>query len=155
MKTLAFKYLKLFLLAVAMVNLTSCEIEIDDFYDDDNIGGSYYNKSLDLCSRTWADTFYDADGNYCYQELNFYLDRHGEDYIRVEYPNGRYSESVYSFTWNWEDRSQYSLRMVYGPGDVSYLDDVWIRGNVLSGDLDGHDNYVDFTGVRSPEPLLK
>ena len=130
MKTLAFKYLKLFLLAVAMVNLTSCEIEIDDFYDDDNIGGSYYNKSLDLCSRTWADTF------------------HGEDYIRVEYPNGRYSESVYSFTWNWEDRSQYSLRMVYGPGDVSYLDDVWIRGNVLSGYLDGHDNYVDFTGVR-------
>ena len=108
----------------------------------------YYNKSLDLCSRPWADTFYDANGNYCYQELNFYLDRHGEDYIRVEYPNGRYSESVYSFTWNWEDRSQYSLRMVYGPGDVSYLDDVWIRGNVLSGYLDGHDNYVDFTGVR-------
>ena len=100
MKTLTFKYLKLFLLAVAMINLTSCEIEIDDFYDDDNIGGSYYNKSLDLCSRPWADTFYDADGNYCYQELNFYLDRHGEDYIRVEYPNGRYSESVYSFTWN-------------------------------------------------------
>ena len=148
MKTLTFKYLKLFLLAVAMINLTSCEIEIADFYDDDNIGGSYYNKSLDLCSRPWADTFYDADGNYCYQELNFYLDRHGEDYIRVEYPNGRYSESVYSFTWNWEDRSQYSLRMVYGPGDVSYLDDVWIRGNVLSGYLDGHYNYVDFTGVR-------
>lgn len=71
MKTLTFKYLKLFLLAVAMINLTSCEIEIDDFYDDDNIGGSYYNKSLDLCSRPWADTFYDADGNYCYQELNF------------------------------------------------------------------------------------
>mgnify|MGYP003156827781 CR=1 FL=1 len=70
MKTLTFKYLKLFLLAVAMINLTSCEIEIDDFYDDDNIGGSYYNKSLDLCSRPWADTFYDADGNYCYQELN-------------------------------------------------------------------------------------
>ena len=45
MKTLTFKYLKLFLLAVAMINLTSCEIEIDDFYDDDNIGGSYYNKS--------------------------------------------------------------------------------------------------------------
>ena len=89
MKTLTFKYLKLFLLAVAMINLTSCEIEIDDFYDDDNIGGSYYNKSLDLCSRPWADTFYDANGNYCYQELNFYLDRHGEDYIRVEYPNVR------------------------------------------------------------------
>ena len=28
MKTLTFKYLKLFLLAVAMINLTSCEIEI-------------------------------------------------------------------------------------------------------------------------------
>ena len=46
MKTLTFKYLKLFLLAVAMINLTSCEIEIDDFYDDDNIGGSYYNCLL-------------------------------------------------------------------------------------------------------------
>ena len=46
MKTLTFKYLKLFLLAVAMINLTSCEIEIDDFYDDDNIGGSYYNNPL-------------------------------------------------------------------------------------------------------------
>lgn len=52
MKTKAFKYLKLVLLTFAMVNLTACEIEIDGFYDDDNIGGSYYNKSRDLCSRT-------------------------------------------------------------------------------------------------------
>ena len=55
MKTLTFKYLKLFLLAVAMINLTSCEIEIDDFYDDDNIGGSYYNKWLDGWRGRWAD----------------------------------------------------------------------------------------------------
>ena len=54
MKTKAFKYLKLVLLTFAMVNLTACEIEIDGFYDDDNIGGSYYNKSRDLCSRTWV-----------------------------------------------------------------------------------------------------
>lgn len=148
MKTLAFKYLKLFLLAVAMVNLTSCEIEVDDFYDDDNIGGSYYNKSRDLCSRSWVDRYFDADGNRCYQKLDFYLDRQGKDYIRVEYPNGRYSESVYFFTWHWENRSQTSLRMVYGPDDVSYFDDVWIQGNVLSGYLDGPDNYVDFNGKR-------
>lgn len=148
MKTLAFKYLKLFLLAVAMVNLTSCEIEVDDFYDDDNIGGSYYNKSRDLCSRSWVDRYFDADGNRCYQKLDFYLDRQGKDYIRVEYPNGRYSESVYLFTWHWENRSQTSLRMVYGPDDVSYFDDVWIQGNVLSGYLDGPDNYVDFNGKR-------
>lgn len=148
MKTLAFKYLKLFLLAVAMVNLTSCEIEVDDFYDDDNIGGSYYNKSRDLCSRSWVDIYFDADGNRCYQKLDFYLDRQGKDYIRVEYPNGRYSESVYFFTWHWENRSQTSLRMVYGPDDVSYFDDVWIQGNVLSGYLDGPDNYVDFNGKR-------
>ncbi len=32
----------------------SCEVEIDSFYDDDNNGAGYYNRSADLCSRTWV-----------------------------------------------------------------------------------------------------
>lgn len=144
MKTIIFKYFKLGLLAVALLHLTSCEV---GFYDDDDIGGAYSEKSRLLNSRIWADTYYNSDGNRCYQELTFGLDRHGEDYIRVEYPNGRVTEEVYYFDWHWADRSQYSLEMYYGPDDISYLDDVWISGNVLSGYLDGHDNYVDFIGL--------
>ena len=38
MKTNAFRYLGLALMAVLTLSLTSCEVEIDSFYDDDNIG---------------------------------------------------------------------------------------------------------------------
>ena len=53
MKTNAFKYLGIALMALMMISLTSCEVEIDSFYDDDNIGGGYYSRSSELCSRTW------------------------------------------------------------------------------------------------------
>ena len=77
MKTNAFRYLGLALMAVLTLSLTSCEVEIDSFYDDDNIGGGYYNRSSDLCSRTWVSFYRDVDGNRCRQELDFYLDRTG------------------------------------------------------------------------------
>ena len=53
MKTSTFKYFGLALMAILMVSFTSCEVEIDSFYDDDNNGAGYYNRSADLCSRTW------------------------------------------------------------------------------------------------------
>lgn len=146
MKTMT--YLKLVLLTVLAINLTSCEVSIDDFYDDDNINNSYYNKSRDLCSQRWVDTYIDVDGNRCRQELDFYMDRTGVDYIRVDYPNGRFTENEYYFNWNWENRGQTVLRMEYGPRDVSYLRDVYIGGNVLSGYLDNWNNFVDFVGQR-------
>ena len=52
MKTNTFKYFGLALMAIFMVSFTSCEVEIDSFYDDDNNGAGYYNRSADLCSRT-------------------------------------------------------------------------------------------------------
>ena len=73
MKTNAFKYLGIALMALMMISLTSCEVEIDSFYDDDNIGGGYYSRSSELCSRTWISYYRDADGNRCCQELDFYL----------------------------------------------------------------------------------
>ena len=60
MKTNAFRYLGLALMAVLTLSLTSCEVEIDSFYDDDNIGGGYYNRSSDLCSRTWVSFYRDV-----------------------------------------------------------------------------------------------
>ena len=74
MKTNAFKYLGIALMALMMISLTSCEVEIDSFYDDDNIGGGYYSRSSELCSRTWISYYRDADGNRCYlRYLLFFL----------------------------------------------------------------------------------
>ena len=73
MKTNTFKYFGLALMAILMVSFTSCEVEIDSFYDDDNNGAGYYNRSADLCSRTWVSFYRDMDGNYCRQELDFFL----------------------------------------------------------------------------------
>ncbi|WP_336617275.1 hypothetical protein [Bacteroides acidifaciens] len=148
MKTNTFGYLGLALMAVLMISFTSCEVEIDSFYDDDNISGGYYNRSVDLCSRTWASSYWDIDGNYCRQELDFFLDRTGIDYIRVKYPNGYVEEFEYKFRWNWDNYAQTSIRMSYGPNDVSYLDDVYIGGNRLSGYLDGRNNFVEYQGKR-------
>ena len=146
MKTSTFKYFGLALMAILMVSFTSCEVEIDSFYDDDNNGTGYYNRSADLCSRTWVSFYRDMDGNYCRQELDFFLDRTGIDYIRVEYPDGYVEEFEYKFRWSWENYAQTSIRMSYGPNDVSYLDDVYIGGNRLSGYLDGRNNFVEFQG---------
>ena len=52
----------------------------------------------------------------------------------------------YYFRWNWENYAQTSIRMDYGRNDVSYLDDVYIGGNRLSGYLDGRNNFVEYTG---------
>ena len=146
MKTNTFKYFGLALMAILMVSFTSCEVEIDSFYDDDHNGAGYYNRSADLCSRTWVSFYRDMDGNYCRQELDFFLDRTGIDYIRVEYPNGAVEQYAYNFRWSWENYAQTSIRMSYGPNDVSYLDDVYIGGNRLSGYLDGRNNFVEFQG---------
>ena len=135
-------------MAVLMISFTSCEVEIDSFYDDDNISGGYYNRSVDLCSRTWASSYWDIDGNYCRQELDFFLDRTGIDYIRVKYPNGYVEEFEYKFRWSWDNYAQTSICMSYGPNDVSYLDDVYIGGNRLSGYLDGRNNFVEYQGKR-------
>lgn len=148
MKTNTFKYAGLALMAVLMISLTSCEVEIDSFYDDDNISGGYYSRSVDLCSRTWVSSYWDIDGNYCRQELDFFLDRTGIDYLRVKYPNGYVEEFEYKFRWSWDNYAQTSIRMSYRPSDVSYLDDVYIGGNRLSGYLDGRNNYVEYQGKR-------
>ncbi|MBC8594320.1 hypothetical protein H8744_13920 [Oscillospiraceae bacterium N12] len=146
MKTSVLKYLKMTLLAAMIVNLSACEVEIGGFWDDDNIGGDYYNRSRDLCSRTWVRSYYDIDGNYCWQEVDYYLDRKGVDFIRIEYRNGGVYENEYRFKWNWENAAQTSIRMRYGSNDESYLDDVQIWSNRLTGYLDGWDNYVVYQG---------
>ena len=66
--------------------------------------------------------------------------------IRVEYPNGTVEQYEYNFRWSWENYAQTSIRMSYGPNDVTYLDDVYIGGNRLSGYLDGRKTLWSFRG---------
>lgn len=148
MKKSSFKYVGWVLMTVLMISFTSCEVEVDDFFDDDHIGEMYYNRSRDLCSRTWEDTYVDMDGNHCWQALDFYLDRTGVDYLEVRYPDGYVERKEFRFRWNWDNYQQSVIRMEYGPRDVSYLEEVRIGGNMLSGYLDGFDNYVDYVGRR-------
>ncbi|ERI85756.1 hypothetical protein HMPREF1981_01343 [Bacteroides pyogenes F0041] len=140
------KYWGIALIAMLAIGLTSCDVEVGTFYDDDNIGGGYYNRSSELCSRTWVSFYIDAEGNRCRQELDFYMNRTGVDFIRVEYPDGYVKELENHFRWNWDNYGQTSLRMVYGPKDVSFLDGIYIGGNRLTGYLDGRDNYVEYRG---------
>ncbi len=144
MKTRVFAYMKALLLVAVMVGFSACEVELGVFFDTDKNSEAYANKSYTLCSRTWVDYYYDSYGNYCRQELLFFLDRTGVDLIRTEYPNGNVRIDEYKFTWNWENYGQSSIRMIYGPGDVSYLNDIRLYNNSLSGYLDGWDNYVEY-----------
>ena len=63
-----------------------------------------------------------------------------------EYDSTIWETFEYNFRWNWENYAQTSIRMDYGRNDVSYLDDVYIGGNRLSGYLDGRNNFVEYTG---------
>lgn len=146
MGTKIFNFVKYAFIAVVLMNLTSCQVEIDSFNDSDNIGGEYYSRSSQLCSRTWVSNYRNADGNPCKQEMDFYMDRTGVDYVRVTYPNGDIEVFEYKFRWNWENYSQTSIRISYGPGDVSYFDNIYMGANTLSGYLDGNNNYVEFVG---------
>ncbi|EJW96037.1 hypothetical protein EVA_15857 [gut metagenome] len=131
-----------------MISFTSCEVEVDDFFDDDDIGEMYYSRSRDLCSRTWEDTYVNVDGHHCFQALDFYIDRTGVDYQEVRYPDGSVETMEHRFRWNWDNFQQTVIRMEYGPRDVSYLEEVRIGGNRLSGYLDSFDNYVEYVGRR-------
>lgn len=134
MKKHAFGYLKAGLLAVLLLGMTACEVEIGTgFYDDDSIGGAYYSRSQYLCSRTWTGYYTDSHGNRCYQEIDFYLDRSGVEFRRVYYPGGLIEEFEERFRWGWENYEQTALHIAYAPNDVSFLEDVYLGGNVLSG----------------------
>lgn len=146
MRTAMFKYWGVALMAALMIGMTSCDVEVATFYDDDNIGRGYYNRSSELCSRTWVSFYTDAEGNRCRQELDFYMNRTGVDFIRVEYPDGYVKVLENHFRWNWDNHGQTSIRIVYGGNDVSFLDGVYIGGNRLTGYLDGRDNYVEYRG---------
>ena len=122
------------LMIVGMMSLTSCEVEVRPWHGD----GYHSENTHELCSRTWEESWID-NGNRYTQRLDFYNNRTGRDYLRIEYWNGDVSEYTYRFNWKWDGKD--CVRMEYGPGDISYLEDIWIHNNTLSGFLDNVEVY--------------
>ena len=139
------KYFGMVVVLIIMVSLTSCEVSIGSWYDDDDYSEIYYRTTRELCSRTWQETWV-QDGEYYTQRLDFYENRTGTDIIRIEHRNGYVTEDRYNFEWRWDNSAQTCIRMVYGPSDISYFENIWLAGNFLKGTLDGVN--VNFTGIR-------
>lgn len=83
MRTKILKYFGMVVVLIIMVNLTSCEVSIESWYDDDDYSEIYYRTTRELCSRTWQETW-EQDGEYYTQRLDFYENRTGTDIIRIE-----------------------------------------------------------------------
>lgn len=100
MRTKILKYFGMVVVLIIMVNLTSCEVSIESWYDDDDYSEIYYRTTRELCSRTWQETW-EQDGEYYTQRLDFYENRTGTDIIRIEHRNGYVTEDRYNFEWRW------------------------------------------------------
>lgn len=147
MRTKILKYFGMVVVLIIMVNLTSCELSIESWYDDDDYSEIYYRTTRELCSRTWQETWV-QDGEYYTQRLDFYENRTGTDIIRIEHRNGYVTEDRYNFEWRWDNSAQTCIRMVYGPSDISYFENVWLAGNFLKGTLDGVNKISQESGKR-------
>lgn len=98
MRTKILKYFGMVVVLIIMVNLTSCEVSIESWYDDDDYSEIYYRTTRELCSRTWQETW-EQDGEYYTQRLDFYENRTGTDIIQIEHRNGYVTEDRYNFEW--------------------------------------------------------
>ena len=134
MKTRMMKMMGWMLMIVGMMSLTSCEVEWRLLDNDIH----YSDKTSELCNRTWEESWTE-NGNRYTQRLDFYNNRTGRDYLRIEYWDGDVQENTYRFNWKWDGKD--CIRMEYGPGDVSYLDDIRIYSNTLTGYLDDVEVY--------------
>ena len=130
MKTRMMKMISLMVLLVGMLSFASCEVEL--WYEDDYCGNNYEDTCV-LCSRTWEESWFENGVRYT-QRLDFYDNRTGKDYLRIEYRDGCMTEDIYYFDWCWDGKD--CVRMEYGYNDVSFLERIWIKNNTLTGYLD-------------------
>ena len=141
MKSKFFNIIKFLPILLMAFSLGSCdELEIDIDIDDDPISNVDYSTSY-LTSRVWVDEWTDDKGVFYHQELTFYLDRVGTDYMYSEDRWGYRTESTYRFKWDWRNARCTEIRMKYGPGDYSYMDHIILGGNKLDCLLDGQPVY--------------
>ena len=140
MKTNLITICKFFPIFIMTILLTSCEgvlvdVEVGDPVDHVQSSTNY------LTSRVWVDEWTDDNGVFYHQEICFYFNRLGSDYLYQEDRWGRRSESTYQFTWDWRNSRCTEIRLKYGPGDYSYMEHIILGGNKLDCLLDGQPVY--------------
>ena len=140
MRTKDFKIFRLLLVVVMSFMLGSCEeVELEFEVQDSSSNISYSTEYL--TSRVWVDEWKDDEGIFYHQELTFYFNHVGADYMYTEDRWGSRTESTYRFTWDWRNARCTSIRMKYGPGDYSYLEDMMMGGNKIDCLFDGQRAY--------------
>lgn len=106
---------------------------------------NYREATYYLCSRTWVEEWTDNNGDFRRQELRFYDNNTGEDYVLTVDNRGFRQEYSYTFVWDWYDAYYTSLRLKYGANDYSYMDNISMNTNRLECLLDGYPAY--FYGI--------
>ena len=125
------------LITVSSILFSSCQyagigIEIG------NGTNNYREATYYLCSITWVEEWTDSYGDFHRQELRFYDNNMGEDYVLTVDRRGFRKESSYTFVWDWYDANYTSLRLKYGANDYSYMDNIMMGSNRLDCLLDGY-----------------
>ena len=139
MKTTRRKFYYIVAILSLIVTLSSCEY-VGLGIEFGNGPGDYREITDYLCSRTWTDEWTDDYGIYYYQELRFYPDNTGIDYLYSEDRYGNRQESTLNFAWDWWNSSYTSIRLNYG-SRYSYLDNIQMGGNQLNCLLDNYPAY--------------
>ena len=96
------------LITVSSILFSSCQyagigIEIG------NGTNNYREATYYLCSRTWVEEWTDSYGDFHRQELRFYDNNMGEDYVLTVDRRGFRKESSYTFVWDWYDANYPNL----------------------------------------------
>ena len=137
------KFCRMLLIPVLSLMLNACDYV--GFGLEFGTGSNNYREATDyLCSYIWTDEWTDDYGTYYYQEIRFYTDGKGEDYIASEDRFGFRQETRYAFAWDWWDAFYTSLRLTYGKGDYSYMENMRMERGRMECLYDGVPAY--FTG---------
>ena len=128
------------LISVFPILFSSCEY-IGIGIELGNGTNNYREATYYLCSRTWVEEWTDNYGDFHRQELRFYNNNTGEDYVLTVDKHGYRQETSYTFLWDWYDANYTSLRLKYGANDYSYMDNIFMGNNSLDCLLDGYPAY--------------
>jgi hypothetical protein len=130
---------KAVLLVVIAMGASSCEINrVDD---------SFRNDDEKLCNGFWERNYNLSDDELCTQQLEFRAVSAGRTGSEVfEYRrrdrNGNwndipYKTASYVFYWKWANKDREGIIIDHPVDGTLYFDNVWVRINYLSGNLDG------------------
>lgn len=133
-KTICHNAIRLWILLISVLSLSSCHVEIHD---------EVYDPVRHLCDFTWHDSWSENRDMIGHQEFKFYPDGTGvEDFwFEDKYYGKVYEWNTYHFYWT--RTSPNSIKMEYRDG-VSFFERLEVDYDWMGGYLNG--KYVDFNG---------